>query len=86
MPALVLYGRAFHLASDDVPLWALGGAIFHAFWIMAISICSHDVIKMPSICHHEGFGYMATVALLMICFTSGFVLEMMLIYEGLPRS
>ena len=82
MPALKLYGRAFHIASDDVPLWAAFGAVFHACWILLIAVTARDIVHMPKDCHHEGFGYIFTVALLMICFTSGFVLEMLLIYEG----
>ena len=82
MPALKIFGRAFHTASDDVPAFALGGAIFHAFWIVAIAITSCDVVNMPDVCHHAGFGYMATVALLLVCFTFGFILELLLICEG----
>jgi uncharacterized membrane protein YjfL (UPF0719 family) len=82
MPALRLYGRAFHIGSDDIPLLALGGAIFHAAWIVAIAITAQDIVHIPDICHHEGWGYMATVALLLIFFTLGFIIELMLIYEG----
>ncbi|BDA50748.1 probable Sn1-specific diacylglycerol lipase alpha at N-terminal half [Coccomyxa sp. Obi] len=82
MPALWIFGRSFHTASDDVPFFALGAATFHAFWIVAIAITSHDIVDMPQICHHRGFGYMLTVALLLVCFTSGFILELLLIYVG----
>lgn len=32
MPALVLFGRRWHIASDDLPAFTLPGAAFHATW------------------------------------------------------
>ena len=83
MPALRAYGRAFHIASDDVPLFALGGAIFHLFWIIAIGITARNILNMPDICKGDaGLYYIATVAFLLVCFATGFVLELLLIWQG----
>lgn len=83
MPALRAYGKAFHIASDDVPLFALGGAIFHLFWIIAIAITARNILDIPDICKgHEGLYYVATVAFLLVCFATGFVLELLLMWQG----
>jgi len=82
MPSLWIFGKAFHTASDDIPIFALGAATFHAFWIVAIAATSHDIMDMPQICHDKGWSYMLTVALLLACFTTGFILELLLIYVG----
>ena len=83
MPALRAYGRAFHIASDDVPLFALGGAIFHLFWIVAIAITARNIIDIPDICRgHAGLYYIATVASLLACFATGFILEILLMWQG----
>ena len=83
MPALRAYGRAFHIASDDVPLFALGGAIFHLFWIVAIAITARNIINIPDICRgHAGLYYIATVASLLACFATGFILEILLMWQG----
>ena len=83
MPALRVFGRAFHIASDDVPLFALGGAIFHLFWIIAIAITARNILDMPDVCKGDaGLYYIATVASLLLCFASGFILELLLIWQG----
>ena len=83
MPALRVFGRAFHIASDDVPLFALGGAIFHLFWIVAIAITARNILDMPDICKGDaGLFYIATVASLLVCFAAGFILELLLIWQG----
>ena len=83
MAALRAYGRAFHIASDDVPLFALGGAIFHLFWIVAIAITARNIIDIPDICRgHAGLYYIATVASLLACFATGFILEILLMWQG----
>ena len=32
MPALQLFGRRWHIASDDLPVFTAPGAAFHAAW------------------------------------------------------
>lgn len=83
MPALRVFGRAFHIASDDVPLFALGGAIFHLFWIVAIAITARNILDMPDICKGDaGLYYIATVASLLVFFAAGFILELLLMWQG----
>ena len=83
MPALRVFGRAFHIASDDVPLFALGGAIFHLFWIVAIAVTARNILDMPDICKGDaGLYYIATVASLLVCFAAGFILELLLMWQG----
>ncbi len=83
MPALRVFGRAFHIASDDVPLFALGGAIFHLFWIVAIAITARNILDMPDICKGDaGLYYIGTVASLLVCFAAGFILELLLMWQG----
>ena len=82
MPALAVAGVRWHIASDDVPLLATFGSGFHAIWIMVILLTSQGVLNMPHQCHHEGRQYIATVTGLLFCFTFGFVVELLLIWEG----
>lgn len=82
MPALVVAGVRWHIASDDVPLFAIFGSAFHAIWIAVILLTSQDVLNMPKQCHHEGRQYIATVVGLLFCFTFGFIVEVLLIWEG----
>ena len=48
-------------ASDDIPLFAAFAALFHAAWIVLISLTCNDIINMPAQCHHQGRQYIATV-------------------------
>lgn len=82
MPALTVFGRFWHLASDDVPLFAAFGAVFHCAWVMLIFISGNDILNMPKECHHQGKQYIAVVCGLLLAFLSGFLLEVLLIYEG----
>lgn len=82
MPALGVAGVRWHIASDDVPLFAVFGSAFHAMWIAVILLTSQDVLNMPKQCHHEGRQYIATVVGLLFCFTFGFIVEVLLIWEG----
>ncbi|KAL3145874.1 hypothetical protein ABBQ38_015244 [Trebouxia sp. C0009 RCD-2024] len=82
MPALVVANVRWHISSDDVPLFAAFGSTFHAIWILVILLTSQGVLNMPNKCHHEGRQYIATVTGLLFCFTFGFVVEVLLIWEG----
>lgn len=82
MPALAVAGVRWHIGSDDVPLFATFGSAFHAIWIAVILLTSRGVLNMPNQCHHEGRQYIATVVGLLFCFTFGFVVEILLIWEG----
>ena len=82
MPALVVAGVRWHIGSDDVPLFATFGSAFHAIWIAVILLTSQGVLNMPNQCHHEGRQYIATVVGLLFCFTFGFIVEVLLIWEG----
>ena len=82
MPALLVAGVRWHIGSDDVPLFAIFGSAFHAIWIVVILLTSQGVLNMPNQCHHEGRQYIATVVGLLFCFTFGFVVEILLIWEG----
>lgn len=61
MPALAVAGVRWHIASDDVPLFATFGSAFHAIWILVILLTSQSILNMPNQCHHEGRQYIATV-------------------------
>ncbi len=82
MPALAVAGVRWHIASDDVPLFATFGSAFHAIWILVILLTSQSILNMPNQCHHEGRQYIATVTGLLLCFTLGFMVEILLIWEG----
>ena len=82
MPALAVAGVRWHIASDDVPLFATFGAIFHAIWIGVILLTSQSILNMPDYCHHAGLQYIITVFGLLLCFASGFLVEILLIWEG----
>ena len=82
MPALAVAGVRWHIASDDVPLFAAFGSAFHAVWILVILLTSQSILNMPNQCHHEGRQYIATVTGLLLCFTLGFIVEVLLIWEG----
>ena len=82
MPALVVAGVRWHIGSDDVPLFATFGSAFHAIWIVVILLTSQGVLNMPNQCHHDGRQYIATVVGLLFCFTFGFIVEILLIWEG----
>ena len=82
MPALAVAGVRWHIASDDVPLFATFGSAFHAIWILVILLTSQSILNMPNQCHHEGRQYIATVTGLLLCFTLGFMVETLLIWEG----
>lgn len=82
MPALAVAGVRWHIASDDVPLFATFGSVFHAIWILVILLTSQSILNMPNQCHHEGRQYIATVTGLLLCFTLGFMVETLLSWEG----
>eukprot|EP00891_Asterochloris_glomerata_P004386 jgi/Astpho2/4386/Aster-x0628 len=82
MPALKLGWVRWHLGSDDVPIFAAAGALFHAAWIVVILLTNGDFREMPEHCHEKGRQYIATVAGLLFSFTFGFVLEVLLIWSG----
>ena len=82
MPALKAFGVFWHIASDDVPVFAGFAAAFHAAWILAITGTGSSVLNMPHRCHQQGYAYIATVLGLLGCFLWGFVLEMLLVHEG----
>ena len=82
MPALYVFRQYFHLGSDDVPLFAAFGALFHCAWVVLILISGKDILNMPSQCHKNGRQYIAVVSGLLVAFLTGFVLESLLIYEG----
>ena len=82
MPALTVARVRWHIASDDVPLFATFGGAFHALWIVVIVLTSQRILHMPTQCHHEGRQYIATVTGLLSCFTLGFVVEVLLTWEG----
>ena len=82
MPALTVAGVRWHIASDDVPLFASFGAVFHAIWIGVILLTSQSILNMPDYCHHAGLQYIITVFGLLLCFASGFIVEILLIWEG----
>lgn len=82
MPALVVAGVRWHIASDDVPLFATFGAVFHLCWIAVIMLTSQAVINMPDYCHHAGLQYIITVFGLLLCFAAGFIVELLMIWEG----
>ncbi|KAK9823352.1 hypothetical protein WJX72_002122 [[Myrmecia] bisecta] len=50
--------------------------------IIVMLITSQSIMHMPDICHHAGRQYIATVTGLLVCFTCGLVLEVLLIIEG----
>ena len=82
MPALTVAGYKWHIASDDVPLFASFGAVFHAVWVGVILLTSQSILNMPDYCHHAGLQYIITVFGLLLCFASGFITEILLIWEG----
>lgn len=42
-PALVLWGRRWHIASDDLPLPAAVGCAFHLAWVVVLSVLLSQV-------------------------------------------
>ncbi|KAK9827307.1 hypothetical protein WJX81_002709 [Elliptochloris bilobata] len=82
MPSLRLYGFTWHIASDDVGFLAIFGAAFHAAWIVLIAITGQAIYHMPRECTDAGRLFIATVAGLLVCFVTGFVLECLLIWES----
>lgn len=82
MPALAVVASRWHIASDDVPLFATFGAAFHALWIGVILLTSQSILNMPDYCHHAGQWHIYTVIGLLLAFASGFVIEVLLIWEG----
>lgn len=82
MPALKIYGKQWHIASDDVPLFALLGLGFHALWCCVIGLTSTSILSIPSVCHHAGRQYIAVVVGLFTTFGSGAIIEIFLILEG----
>ena len=82
MPALTLSGRKWHIASDDIPLFAFFGALFYAAWVVLIGIGAGYIWTMPGVCRHPGRQYIAAASGLFILFVLGFILELLLIMEG----
>lgn len=81
MPALAVVGVRWHIASDDVPLFATFGSAFHAIWILVILLTSQSILNMPNQCHHEGRQYMGVnsdwaIALLHAWFHGGNLADM----------
>ena len=82
MPALGAFGLYWHVSSDDVPVFAVFGALFHSAWIVAISFTGQSILRMPATCHDSGRQYIATVVGLLFCFVWGLLLELLLVKEG----
>ena len=53
-----------------------------AAWIVLIAITGQAIYHMPRECTDAGRLFIATVAGLLICFVTGFVLECLLIWES----
>ena len=82
MPALRTGSYRWHIASDDVPVFAVFGALFHGIWVLLIAITGQDVLAMPRICHHAGTQYIAVVGGLLGAFSLGLVCELVLVWKG----
>ncbi|KAK9829311.1 hypothetical protein WJX72_005111 [[Myrmecia] bisecta] len=82
MPALRIYGRRWHIATDVVPLPAACGAAFHFLWAIIFgALIGH--YHMWKSCSGPGKEYIAATAGLMAVFVISFFAEVAMTWIGL---
>ena len=81
MPAIVVFGRRWHLAADDLPIPSVLGAIWHAFWLIVISGNLAYVDRHLDGCWYQKqqTRYLSVQA---ACFAINFVLHSWTLYES----
>ncbi|GAB4816776.1 hypothetical protein N2152v2_003822 [Parachlorella kessleri] len=84
MPALKVFGRRWHIASDDLPLPAAALSLFHLVWV-ALLIVWFVTIHGPSHCQ-EAWEYDLVVGGLLGTFLLSFCLELWITREALQGS
>ncbi|KAK9805494.1 hypothetical protein WJX72_001323 [[Myrmecia] bisecta] len=84
MPALCLFGRRFHIATDDIPVLAVVPALFHTGWSIGLSIL-WGVLGRPKGCHASP-GYEVALAGLLASFVLSAVVQWAMVWEGLKGS
>ena len=81
MPALRLFGRRFHIATDDVPWLAFIPALFHTAWAIGLSIL-WGTLGRPKNCHF-GVGYVVDLAGLLAAFVLSAAVQLWMVWDGL---
>ena len=80
MPALVLLGRRWNVATDDVPAAAVGPTLYHGAWTIILFVC-WLVLDRGSACNLPG-KYTAALAGLGVSFLISLVLGTWVMVEG----
>ncbi|PNW80565.1 hypothetical protein CHLRE_07g322900v5 [Chlamydomonas reinhardtii] len=83
MPALILFGRRWHIAADDLPIPSLAGAVWHLGWEVPIAVALAYVVYQwdPETCpqrnKHIGF-----LACQVFCFFTNGLLHTWCFFES----
>ncbi len=84
MPAIALYGRRWHFSSDVIPLPAFLGALYHLAWVLIMLLFAAISDQWPRHCESsEGRHYVALFACYFGAFVATFIVEVLLVYQGM---
>lgn len=84
MPATLLFGRRWQIATDVLPLFALFSVFFYILWLVYIVVAFFLTVDIHH-CNNSGIGrnYVATVALFFTEYTVSMVVALCITSIGL---
>ena len=81
MPALLMAGRRWRLAADDIPLLAAPAALLHLLWCAVLG-AGLWLLRRPAHCR-EGGNYLVALRALLGCYAGAALVELAMVAEGL---
>ena len=83
MPALKIYGRRWHMASDMMPIPALAALVIHTIWIIIFGpiVGAYHVFGDRN-CHRPGVQYQAVCGGFLAIYAVSWVFELALFVVG----
>ena len=84
MPALKIYGRRWHMASDMMPIPAICGLFIHTIWLIVFAplVAHYDVLTPGRACGRPGIQYKATCAGFLAIYAASWLGELALFIVG----
>ncbi len=84
MPALKIYGRRWHMATDMMPIPALFAIVIHTIWIIIFGplVGAYHVFSPDRKCHTTGREYQAICGGFLAIYAVSWIFEVALFYVG----
>lgn len=84
MPALKIYGRRWHMATDMMPIPALFAIVIHTIWIILFGplVGAYHVFSPDLKCHTTGREYQAICGGFLAIYSISWIFEVALFYVG----